>query len=60
MRRRSIGSVTRRRRPWEQEVGGPLSPDWVVGGLVVAILVAGALGFRFNDRYAKGYGIFAR
>lgn len=50
----------RKRMPWESEFDGSVSPDWVVAGIVVVILVAGAFGFWFNDMYAKGYGLFAR
>lgn len=48
----------RKRRPWEDQFTGSLSPDWVVGFLVLAILVAAAVGWWFNDMYANGYGIF--
>lgn len=35
-----------------------MSPDWVVAFIAAAILVAGAIGFWFNDMYGKRYGIF--
>lgn len=44
--------------PWENEIDGSFSSDWVVGLLVVAILVAGAVGFWFNEMYASRTGIF--
>lgn len=47
-----------KRMPWENEFDGSFSPDWAVGLLVAAILIAGAFGFWFNDMYANGYGIF--
>lgn len=50
----------RKRPPWQDEFSGSLSPDWVVGILILAILAAAAFGFWFNDMYANGYGIFAR
>ncbi|HZP94886.1 MAG TPA: multicopper oxidase domain-containing protein [Candidatus Limnocylindria bacterium] len=50
----------RKRHPWEDEFTGSISPDWVVAGLVAAILVAAGFGFWFNDMYANQYGIFAR
>lgn len=45
--------------PWENELDGSFSPDWVVGLLVGAILVAAAFGFWFNEMYASRTGIFA-
>ena len=50
--------MRRKRRPWQDEFSGALSPDWVVGFLVVVILGAAMFGFWFQDMYAKGYGIF--
>lgn len=50
----------RRRRFWEDEYRPGISPDWVIVGLAVLILLAGALGFWFNDMYANQYGLFTR
>lgn len=47
-----------KRMPWESELDGSLSPDWVVGLIVAAILLAGAFGFWFNQMYATRTGIF--
>lgn len=49
-----------RRLPWQNELDGSLSPDWVVALIAAAILVAAGLGIWFNDMYANGYGIFGR
>lgn len=40
--------------PWESDYDGSFSPDWVVGLLVAAILLAGALGFWFDHMYRSG------
>lgn len=50
----------RRRRFWEDEYRPGISPDWVIVGLAVLILLAGALGFWFNDMYQNQYGLFTR
>lgn len=47
------------RRPWEDGSTGSLSPDWVMGLIVFAILAAGAVGFWFDAMYSSGTGIFA-
>lgn len=47
-----------RRRFWQDEYRGGISADWVVVGLFIALLIAGAVGFWFNDMYQKRYGIF--
>lgn len=47
------------RRPWEDELSGSLSADWIVALIVIAILAAGALGFWFDAMYTSGTGIFA-
>jgi hypothetical protein len=48
-----------KRGPWEDEFTGALSPDWVVAFIVLALLVAGAIGFWFDAMYTSGTGIFA-
>ncbi|MGH2379145.1 MAG: hypothetical protein ACRDGT_11800 [Candidatus Limnocylindria bacterium] len=47
-----------KRLPWEDEFDGSLSPDWIVGMIVAAILVFALLGVWINDMYANRYGIF--
>jgi ABC-type transporter Mla subunit MlaD len=48
-----------KRRPCEDGFTGTLSPDWVVAFIVIALLVAGALGFWFDAIYRSGTGVFA-
>lgn len=50
--------IVRRRRFWEDEYRGGISADWVIAGLAILILLAGVLGFWFNDMYQNHYGLF--
>ncbi len=50
--------MRRRRRFWEDEYHGGVSPDWVIVGLTIVVLAAAVFGFWFNDMYANHYGFF--
>jgi hypothetical protein len=51
-------SVPSRRHFWEDDYRGGISADWIVVGLFIVLLVAGVIGFWFNDMYQNHYGIF--